>query len=177
MSKYIIDTDIGSCTPYVEDGAAAPSISKKEKMVRLLAEHRGDAEYTGFVATIQKWFYGSVVKASWCATTISYLLAQVGLGEIKAENVKTLLDKISASGKFELLDKTCDVERGDILFWLWSGNVMTTSSSKHVGIAEYPSTRNTIYCLGGNQKDKICTLAYDRKYLFCIARLKEVLYE
>lgn len=174
MGKYIIDTDTGSCTPYVEDGASAPSISKKERMVRMLAEHRGDVEYSGFVATIQKWFYGSVVKASWCATTISYLLAQVGLGEIKAENVKTLLDKISASGKFELLDKTCDVERGDILFWLWSGNVMTVSSSKHVGIAEHPSTGNTIYCLGGNQKDKICTLAYDRKYLFCIARLKEV---
>lgn len=174
MSKYIIDTDMGSCTPYAEDGAAALSISKKEKMVRMLAEHRGDVEYSGFVATIQKWFYGSVVKASWCATTISYLLAQVGLVEIKAENVKTLLDKISASGKFELLDKTCDVERGDILFWLWSGNVMTTSSSKHVGIAEHPSKGSTIYCLGGNQKDKICTLAYDRKYLFCIARLKEV---
>lgn len=174
MAKYIIDTDKGSCTPYVEDGAVAPSISKKEKMVRMLAEHRGDSEYTGFVATIQKWFYGSVVQASWCATTISYLLAQVGLGELKAENVKTLLDKISASGKFELLDKTCDVERGDILFWLWSGNVMTTSSSKHVGIAERPSKGNIIYCLGGNQKDKICTLGYGRSYLFCIARLKEV---
>lgn len=174
MGKYIIDTDTGSCTPYIEGDAAAPSISKREKMVRILAEHRGDTEYTGFVATIQKWFYGSVVQASWCATTISYLLAQIGMGELKSENVKTLLDKISASGNFELLDKTCDIERGDILFWLWSGNVMTTSSSKHVGIAEHPSTGNTIYCLGGNQKDKICTLAYDRKYLFCIARLKEV---
>lgn len=91
-------------------------LSPKGKMVRLLAEHRGDTEYNGFVATIQKWFYGSMVQASWCATTISYLLAQVGLGDIKSENVKTLLDKISASGKFELLDKTCDVERGDILF-------------------------------------------------------------
>ena len=174
MGKYIIDTDKGSCTPYVDAGEIAPAISKKEKMVRMLAEHRGDAEYNGFVATIQKWFYGSLVKASWCATTISYLLAQVGLDDIKSDNVKTLLDKISASGKFELLDKKCDVERGDILFWLWSGDVMTTSSSKHVGIAEHPSKSNIIYCLGGNQKDKICTLAYDRKYLYCIARLKEV---
>lgn len=174
MGKYIIDTDTGSCTPYNEDGAAAPAISKKEKMVLMLAEHRGEVEYDGFVATIQKWFYGSVVQASWCATTISYLLAQVGLEDLKSENVKTLLDKISASGKFELLDKTCDVERGDILFWLWSGNIMTTSSSKHVGIAEHPSTGSIIYCLGGNQKDKICTLGYDRKHLFCIARLKEV---
>lgn len=174
MGKYIIDTDTGSCTPYNEDGAAEPPISKKEKMVRMLAEHRGDTEYNGFVATVQKWFYGSVVRASWCATTISYLLAKVGIGECKSENVKTLLDKISASGKFELLDKTCDVERGDILFWLWSGNMMTESSSKHVGIAEHPSKGSIIYCLGGNQKDKICTLGYDRKYLFCIARLKEV---
>lgn len=56
MGKFIIDTDTGSCTPYVEDGAAAPSISKKEKMVRMLAEHRGDTEYNGFVATIQNGF-------------------------------------------------------------------------------------------------------------------------
>ena len=174
MGKYIIDTDTGSCTPYVDAGGGAPAISKNEKMVRILAEHRGDTEYNGFVATVQKWFYGSLVKASWCATTISYLLAQVGLEDIKADNVKTLLDKISASGKFELLDKTCDVERGDILFWLWSGDIMTTSSSKHVGLAEHPSKSNIIYCLGGNQKDKICTLAYGRKYLYCIARLKEV---
>lgn len=174
MSKYIIDTDTGSCTPYVEDGATTPSISKKEKMVRILAEHRGDKEYEGFVKTIQTWYYGSLVKASWCATTVSYLLAQVGLSDIKAENVKTLLDKVVASKKFELLDRSCDVKRGDILFWLWSGNVMTTTSSKHVGIAEFDSVRNKIYCLGGNQKDKICTLGYDRKYLFCIARLKEV---
>lgn len=174
MGKYIIDTDKGSCTPYVDAGERTPAISKKEKMVRMLADHRGDIEYNGFVATVQKWFYGSLVKASWCATTISYLLAQVGLEDIKSDNVKTLLDKISASGKFELLDKTCNVERGDILFWLWSGDIMTTSSNKHVGIAEHPSKSNTIYCLGGNQKDKICTLAYDRKSLYRIARLKEV---
>lgn len=174
MGKYIIDTDKGSCTPYVEAGALSPALSKKEKMVRILEEHRGDVEYNGFVATIQKWFYGSLVKDSWCATTISYLLARVGLRDIKADNVKTLLDKISASGKFELLDKTCNVERGDILFWLWSGDVMTTSSSKHVGLAAHHSKSSIIYCLGGNQKDKICTLAYDRKYLYCIARLKEV---
>lgn len=174
MGKYIIDTDRGSCTPYVDAGGRAPAISKKEKMVRMLAEHRGDVEYNGFVATVQKWFYGSLVKDSWCATTISYLLAQVGLADIKSDNVKTLLDKISASGKFELLDKTCDVERGDILFWLWSGDIMTTSSNKHVGLAERPSKSKIIYCLGGNQKDKICTLAYGRTYLYRIARLKEV---
>lgn len=174
MAKYIIDTDTGSCTPYTEGGATVPSLTKTERMVRMLAEHRGDKEYEGFVAIIQKWYYGSVVKASWCATTISYLLAQVGLGEIKAENVKVLYDKLGASGKFEMLDKTCDVKRGDILIWLWSGNVMTASSSKHVGLAEYDSSGSNIYCLGGNQKDKICTLGYDRKYLFAIARLKEV---
>ena len=133
---------------------------------------KGNRQIKGYVTSLSETCNYDLSKVK--ATTISYLLAQIGLGEIKAENVKTLLDKISASGKFELLDKTCDVERGDILFWLWSGNIMKESSFKHVGIAEHPSTGNTIYCLGGNQKDKICTLAYDRKYLFCIARLKEV---
>lgn len=167
MGKYVIDTDSGTCTPY-----STATTNKSETMVRLLAEHRGDVEYSGMVETIQKWYYGSLVKASWCATTISYLLAKVNIN-IKAENVKTLLDKITASGQFDILDNKANIRRGDILFWLWNGSVMTTSSSKHVGLAEYDSTTDIIYCLGGNQKDKICTLAYNRKFLYKIARLKE----
>lgn len=172
--KYILDTEAGTCKPYTEkEDAKTSSISKTEKMVRMLSEHRGDTEYNGFVETIQKWYYGSLVKASWCATTISYLLNQVGVA-IKAENVKKLLDAVTESGRFEILDPSENVKRGDILFWLWSGNIMTESSSKHVGLAEYDSANRNIYCLGGNQKDKICTLSYDRKCLYKIARLKEV---
>lgn len=47
---------------------------------------------------------------------------------------------------------------------------MTTSSSKHVGLAEYDSSADTIYCIGGNQKNKVCTLEYDRRYLYAVFR-------
>lgn len=174
MPKYIIDTDNGTVTAYQVTPASAGATGKGETMVRTLSEHRGDVEYTGFVAEIQKWFYGSVVKASWCATTISYMLHKIGI-EIKKENVKGLLDACKADPRFIVYEKgnlPQTVKRGDILFWLWSGNLMTTSSSKHVGLAEYDSSGSQIYCLGGNQKDKICTLAYDRSKLYAVARLK-----
>lgn len=65
-----------------------------------------------------------------------------------------------------------NIKKGDILFWLWNGTTMTTTSSKHVGIAELDCNGDIIYCLGGNQKDKICTLAYNKKNLYAIYRFK-----
>ncbi len=170
MSRYIIDTEAGTVTPYTESAGS----SKAETMIATLCAHRGDLEYNGFVAIIQKWYYGSLVKASWCATTISYLFNQVGIS-IKAENVNRLREACKADHYngtyYEGKDIPATIKRGDILFWLWSGDVMTDTSSKHVGIAEYDSDSNKIYCLGGNQKDKICTLEYARKNLYAIYRL------
>ena len=38
----------------------------------------GTVEYNGIVKTIQEWFYGDLVKASWCATSCSFFADQVG---------------------------------------------------------------------------------------------------
>lgn len=173
MAKYIIDTDSGTCTLYTGTTTAVP---EGTRMVEILAAHRGDTEYNGFCAVIQKWYYGSVVKSAWCATALSYLLNQIGLSQHKAENVNKLrlsLKNDHYNGTYyEGKDIPKTIQKGDILFWLWSGDTMTDTSSKHVGLAEYDTNTDTIYCIGGNQKDKICTLAYNRKNLYAIYRLR-----
>lgn len=170
MPKYIIDTDKGTVEPYT----VAITASKAEQMINILCNHRGDTEYTGLCETIQKWYYGSLVKSAWCATTISYLFSKVDINH-KAENVNRLRLSLSSDhyngSYYEGNDIPKQIKRGDILFWLWSGDKMSDTSSKHVGIAEYDSNTDNIYCIGGNQKDKICTLAYNRKNLYAVYRL------
>ena len=170
MPKYIVDTDAGTVMPYntIANNTGAD-------MVRALQEHRGDREYEGFCRTVQEWFYGSVVKAAWCATTVSYLAFQAGLLQRKQglDNVFWLMEEFKGlngiKGTF-FGTPPQTIQKGDILFWLWEGDKMTSTSNKHVGLAEYDSTTDKIYCIGGNQKNKVCTLEYDRKYLYAVFR-------
>lgn len=145
------------------------------------AKYRGVTEYEGIVGQIQKWFYGYVSKTSWCATSLSYFAFVCGVLDSfggKHENVYNMMVACKAQadkGKGTFFDKYHipeTIERNDILFWLWDGKIMNTTSSKHVGVAEYKSNTDKIFCIGGNQKDKICTLEYDKKFLYAVYRLK-----
>lgn len=145
----------------------------------LFAEHRGDKEYDGIVKTIQEWYYGYVSLSAWCATAMSYFANQAGyLNAIggKNENVYSMLQACKASGYGVVYEKGNIPEtilKGDILFWLWSGDTMTRGSNKHVNIAEYDSLYNgNIFAIGGNQKDKICTLEYTRDNLYAVYRMR-----
>lgn len=139
--------------------------------------NRNVIEYNGIVGTIQKWYYGSIVKSAWCATSMSYFANRAGcLDRIGGKNdnvnqMRLACKKAAEQGlgtyySREQLPKT--IPQYAILFWLWSGEVMTDASSKHVGLSEYASSGDMIYCIGGNQSDKICTKAYDRKYLHAV---------
>lgn len=173
MAKYIIDTDAGTITEYKE--TTDSSILKSYQMILWLDAHRGVTEYNGVVADIQRWYYGTLIKAAWCATAVSYLLNMVGITSHKSDNVNRLRLSLMSDHYngvyYEGEDIPKVINKGDILFWLWEGSTMTDSSSKHVGLAEYRSDNDTIYCIGGNQRDKICTLAYDRKKLYAVYRL------
>lgn len=170
MPKYIVDTDAGTVMPFetVSGGIGV-------RMVQILQAHRGDTEYEGFCKNVQEWYYGYVVKTAWCATTISYLAEQTGLLSRKErqDNVywlmETFRDLNGQRGTFYSTPPQT-IQKGDILFWLWEGDKMTSSSKKHVGLAEYDSAAEKIYCIGGNQKNKVCTLEYDRKYLYAVFR-------
>ena len=150
----------------------------KTTLADLMAIHRGEKEYSGIVGAIQEWYYGKLVEASWCATGLSYFANVLGvLDKIggKNENVYWMMKACERVGKGTFYTRSNlpnKIEKGDILFWLWEGNEMTATSKKHVGVAEYVSTGNEIFCIGCNQKDKICTLKYDRKFLYSVFRME-----
>lgn len=176
MAKYIIDTDTGICEPYNEEILE----TKGEKLYKLFKQFEGTEEYVGVVAQIQHWYYGCLVKASWCATAVSYFLNQLNIA-VKSENVNDLRIKcknqalIHKKGKY--YDHTGNglpdtLKRGDVLFWLWSGDQMTNTASKHVGVcaADTSILSAVVPCIGGNQDNKICTKNYDTYKLYAVYR-------
>lgn len=168
MGKYIIDTDTGICTPYTDTETTG------EKLFNLFKSFEGVKEYDGIVATIQKWYYGDLVKSAWCATAVSYFAHRLGLS-LKAENVNLLREQCKALKTGSYFSKgnfPSTIKKGDILFWLWDGKSMTNTSKKHVGVcaADTASTAETCPCIGGNQSDSICTAYYDLAKLFAIYR-------
>lgn len=174
MAKYIIDTETGICEPYHEE---IPE-TKGEKLFKLFKQFEGTKEYDGIVAQIQKWYYGSLVKASWCATAVSYFADQLGL-PIKAENVNIMrwkCETLAGGGTGKYWDRRTTglpdvIHKGDILFWLWSGDTMTNTSSKHVGVcaADKVAIQSAVVpCIGGNQDDKICVKNYDTRKLYAV---------
>lgn len=175
--KVVFTTTLDADPPQQDD--ALPSAG--ERIFDGFDANRNVKEYNGIVAEIQRWYYGSVVKDSWCATSMSYFANKAGcLDSIggKNENVYDMMEacrKAAAAGKGTFYDKQHLPERIPqyaILFWLWSGSTMTAGSSKHVGMAEFASSGDSIYCIGGNQSDQICTKSYERKYLYAIYCIK-----
>lgn len=167
MAKFLIDTDEGTCVPY--------HINRKSP-VELMEQDYGATEWDETVEKIQKWYYnGKSYHVAWCASALSYYLNMAGINISKACNVYKLLQNCKDAKCCTVFtgDKIPgEIKRGDILFWLWKGDTMTSTSSKHVGFCSITTTGKMIACTGGNQSDKICTKNYDRKYLYAIARLE-----
>lgn len=168
MSKYIIDTDKGTCVPY---NSSSPS-----NVTDFLAQYEGAKEYDGVVAEIQKWYYGNLVKAPWCATCMSWVFSRLGIPVDKAENVYTLMRNCQYAAtqghgtffiKSELPPK---LSKGDVCFLLFSGITMTTTSKKHVTACVEDSGLGRIRCIGGNQSDQIKMTVYDRSALYAVYR-------
>lgn len=175
--KYIIDTDTMKITKMEEAEKAEASEKRQIKMLNLLRLYQGHKEWDGVVCGIQKWYYGYVSKTSWCATTISFLLSAVGIS-VRRENVKNLLDyaEVSKIGKVYTrndfkIGMCKEIKEGDILFFLWDGDTMTTGSKKHVSMCNETTTGDKIKCLGGNQADAISEQIYDRSKLYAIWRI------
>ena len=170
MAKYIVDTIEETCT-LLED---SPAITHGEHLLGLMRPYLGTKEYEGVVADIQKWYYGSLVKAPWCATCLSYFLDQVELKGIKDENVFNLLTKAQRSGKGKVTlvgGITHDILPGDIVFLLFSGRPMTTTSSKHVTVATGEQKLDTFVGRGGNQNDSLCDKHFNKSDIYAIWRV------
>lgn len=177
MMKIEIDTETGKI---IVDGKEI-IVKKEEKksLVNAFMKYLGVKEYNGAVSNIQKWYYGRLVKASWCATAVSYFANQLGLLDKiggKNENVYRMMKACEAlDGKtgtfFNKNTIPATILENDICFFLWSGNTMKTTSSKHVAIAYESTLDKKIACIGGNQDDSISIKDYDKKYLYGVFRL------
>lgn len=169
MSKYIIDTEAGTCQPYEVS-------MEKDNIVDFLVQYEGTKEYEGVVSTIQKWFYGSLIKAPWCATCMSWVFNKLGIQVDKAENVYTLMRNCqyaATQGHGTFYSKSelpKDLNRGDVCFLLFSGSTMTTTSKKHVTAFVKDAGMGRIRCIGGNQSDQIKVSDYNRSDLYAVYR-------
>ena len=167
MSKYIIDTETGTCQPYGTPIAL--------NIVDFLKRYEGANEYDDVVATIQKWYYGSLVKAPWCATCMSWVFNQLGIPVDKAENVYTLMRNCQYAatqghGTFYSRSELPELKRGDVCFLLFTGTTMTTTSKKHVTAVIERRSAERIRCIGGNQSDQIRVTDYASSTLYSVYR-------
>ena len=181
--KYIIDTETMKITPYEEKTVTThktttPGKPRGVQMVEQLEKWKGAKEWDNIVSGIQTWFYGWVSKTSWCSTTISYLLTAIGI-HVKMENVKSLYDfgEKSGVGRFFTHNDIKNgipgtIKRGDILFFLWEGDKMETTSKKHVTMCEQDIDGEKILCIGGNQSDGINPATYPRDKLYGVWRIE-----
>ena len=139
----------------------------------------GTVEYNGVVAEIQEWFYGWLIKDSWCATSVSYFANQVGvLDQIggKNENVCNMMNaaRKTGIGTFyykEDIPKGYTVKRGTVMFMLWSGEMKPDNPRIHVTTCyEDFAYKGSGYCkcLGGNQSDSIKINQYSQGNIYAI---------
>lgn len=150
----------------------------------LFEPHIGVKEYNGIVATIQRWYYEtqSIVRDSWCSTSMSYMLNELGLLDKigkKQENVYYMMKMCEDAAKrgvgtFYYRDKipaNFNILRGTIVFMLNSDPPMTASSSKHV-TSMYENTKwrgsGNWKALGGNQSDMIRVSQYAQARIYAI---------
>lgn len=129
--------------------------------------YEGVKEYDGVVAKIQKWFYGSLQKTAWCATSMSYALSQLGIMQYtigtKEQNCYNFYNKVLDKNTVTILNKNSDFKRGDILI-LCFDSVFNVNSRKHITsvYANTESDSQYISCIGGNQSDMIRVTSYAR---------------
>lgn len=138
-------------------------------------KHLGAKEYTGIVETIQKWYYGSLVKDAWCATSLSYfanicnLSDQVG----KHENVDKMKDYMAKLGKIKMSQSyggSYIPKKGDVVFF---SKANAYGDCTHVG-AVIEVKGDTLYWVGGNTSDAIAKRSNNiktDKYVVCFGEI------
>lgn len=136
--------------------------------------YEGTQEWNGIIRTIQEWFYGAMSKTPWCATSLCWVLAQLGLREYtlrgKSDNVFDLNTRLADA----VANDRCDtiginnIKYGDIIIFSWS-TPFSISAAKHVACA-IKNNGNTVTCIGGNQSDSISVAEYSIDKIHAVYR-------
>jgi hypothetical protein len=148
---------------------------KKKLLSDAFLEYLGAKEYTGIVQVIQEWYYGRFVKASWCATSLSYFADACGLSKQigKHENVDRMKEYMAKNNKIKMslaykgnyIPKT-----GDVVFF---SDKHTYNDCTHVG-AVLAVDNNMVTWIAGNTSDSIAireTNMKTDKYLVCFGEV------
>lgn len=155
----------------------AAGTTNGEKVYNAFVSMYGAREWDADVQAIQTWYYGSMVKDNWCATSMSYMANAAGvLNRIggKNENVNSMREAcITAAGQglglyYDRDHLPATIPPYCICFWLWSGTTMTAGSSKHVNLSVQDNGDGTLACIGGNQSDMIRSTIYAKSRLYAI---------
>lgn len=136
----------------------------------------GVHEYEGIVATIQRWYYGSVVRDAWCATSTSYFANVVGvLDQLggKQESVYTMMNNTKRlhqnDGRFfEYPNIPTQLRKHDVIFFQRNG----ISHVAHCCEDTVYSGTGMIKVIGGNQSDMICRKEYKQNGIQAVYRIK-----
>ena len=136
----------------------------------------GTVEYNGIIATIQTWYYGSLVKDAWCATSTSYFANVAGILDQlggKNEGVYEMMNACRAlhktDGRFwDYPNIPRDLKKHDIIFFKRSG----MSHVAHLWCDQTYTGTGTINVLGGNQSDMICKKDYKQIGIQAVYRPK-----
>lgn len=162
------------CYEFINKYAVSEDKKVKTTIVDEFMKYIGTVEYNGIVATIQRWYYGSLVKDAWCATSTSYFA-----------NVAGIIDQIGGKneGVYEMMNATKKLHQRDGRFWeypnipynlkkhdiiFFKRNGM--SHVAHCWKDETYTGSGTINVLGGNQSDSICKKDYKQSGIQAVYR-------
>lgn len=153
----------------VQEGSMTTIVDEFNKYI-------GTVEYNGIVATIQTWYYGTLVKDAWCATSTSYFANVAGILDQlggKNEGVYEMMNACRAlhktDGRFwDYPNIPRDLKKHDIIFFKRSG----MSHVAHLWCDQTYTGTGTINVLGGNQSDMICKKDYKQIGIQAVYRPK-----
>lgn len=138
-------------------------------------KYEGTKEYEGVVEAIQTWYYGYVSTTAWCATSLIWMMAQLGIYRATLgygqnwNNVYYLEKAFQDACKRNSCLSIKDPRRGDVVF-LCFDKAFGPDSRKHVTVYMEEAGRGEFVGVGGNQDDSICRKKYALKDVKSIYR-------
>lgn len=158
INKYAVNEDRKPVTTIVDE----------------FMKYIGVHEYDGIVGTIQRWYYGTLVRDAWCATSTSYFANVAGvLDQLggKQESVYMMMNNCRAlhktDGRFwDYPNIPSKLKKHDVIFFQRAG----ISHVAHLWKDETYTGSGTISVLGGNQSDMICKKEYKQMGIQAVYR-------
>lgn len=162
------------CYEFINKYAVSEDRKVKTTIVDEFMKYLGTKEYAGIVETIQRWYYGTLVRDAWCATSTSYFANVAGILDQLGGKNEGVYEMMNATKKlhqrdgrfFEYPNIPYNLKKHDIIFFKRAG----MSHVAHLWKDEIYTGSGTISVLGGNQSDSICKKDYKQAGIQAVYR-------